>query len=123
MSMLFGSQVQTMVPKIPSDNVEGMELIRPMYLVKEKDIIAWAKYNELEFLNCACKFTNDVKEKEDESMRKVVKALIDDLNKKYPHIDANIFKSMENVNLNMVLGYKIGDEKHNFLDEYNKKNK
>ena len=121
MSILFGSQVQTMVPKITSDNVEGMELIRPMYLVREKDIIAWAKYNELEFLNCACKFTSDVKEKEDESMRKLVKELIEDLNKKYPHIDANIFKSMENVNLNMVLGYKIGDEKHIFLDEYNNK--
>ncbi len=123
MSILFGSQVQTMVPKIASDNVEGMELIRPMYLIKEKDIIAWAKYNDLKFLNCACKFTNDVDIKKEESMRKVVKELIEDLNKKYPHIDTNIFKSMENVNLNMVLGYKNGDEKYNFLDEYNKKNK
>ena len=121
MSMLFGSQVQTMMPKLPSDNVEGMELIRPMYKIKEKDIIAWANYNNLDFIRCACRFTEDVAKCEDESMRKVVKEIIEDLNKKYPHIDINIFKSMENVNLNMVLGYKKGSESHYFLDDYENK--
>ena len=122
MSMIFGSQVQTMLPKLPSDNVEGMELIRPMYKIREKDIIAWAKSNDLQFLQCACKFTEDVNiKKEDESMRKEMKKLIEDLKKKYPNTDINIFKSMENVNLNMVLGYKKGNEKYNFLDEYEKK--
>ena len=121
MSILFGSQVQTMLPKLPSDNVEGMELIRPMYKIREKDIIAWAKYNNLDFIRCACRFTDDVSKKEDESMRQVVKKLIEDLKKDYPNIDINIFKSMENVNLNMVLGYKKKDKKYNFIDEYEKR--
>ena len=120
MSILFGSQVQTMLPKLESDNVEGMELIRPMYKIREKDIIAWAKYNELDFIRCACRFTDDVARKEDESMRQMVKKLIEDLKKDYPNVDINIFKSMENVNLNMVLGYKQKDKKYNYLDEYNK---
>ncbi|MBO7079121.1 MAG: tRNA 2-thiocytidine biosynthesis protein TtcA [Bacilli bacterium] len=122
MSIIFGSQVQTMLPKIESDNVAGMELIRPMYKIREKDIISWARYNDLEFLNCACKFTEDVNvKKENESMRKEIKVLIEDLKKKYPNTDINIFKSMENVNLNMVLGYKKGNDKYYYLDEYNKK--
>lgn len=121
MSMLFGSQIQTMMPKLPSDNVLGMELIRPMYKIKEKDIISWAKHNELEFIRCACKFTEDISVSKDDSIRKEMKELIASLKKKYPNIDVNIFNSMNNVNLNMVLGYKLDDKKYYFLDNYEEK--
>ena len=118
LSILYGSQVQTMVPKLHSDNVKGMELIRPMYFIKEEDIIAWAKYNDLHFLRCACKFTENASLNEDDSKRMEVKKLIKSLKVKYPNVDKNIFKAMENVNLNMVLGYKDGNKKYDFLDLY-----
>ena len=127
MSMLFGGQIETMMPKLKSDNFESVELIRPLYLVREKEICHWRDYNNLKFLQCACKFTVQVSEEEKQnkelsSKRKFVKNLIADLSKKYPQIENSIFASTSNVNLAKVLEYK--DKKgnrHNFLDDYNDK--
>ena len=121
MGMLYGAQVQTMMPKLKSTNFKGMELIRPLYLVREQDIISWAKYNKLDFLQCACKFTEESSKNVEEeiSMRKSVKALINKLSKENPQIEANIFKSVENVNLSTLIAYKDKQgKKHHFLDEY-----
>lgn len=119
MGMLYGAQVQTMMPKLHSSNFEGMELIRPMYLIREKDVKHWRDYNNLKFLQCACKFTADVSEKVAESKRQEVKRLIAELAKKDSQIESNIFKSVENVNLSTIIAYKDKNgEKHNFKDEY-----
>ena len=119
LSIFYGSEVKTMMPKLHSDNFEGLELIRPLYLVKEKDIISWRNHNELTFINCACRFTEGCSLIDDgTSKRKEMKELINKLRKNNPDIDHNIFTSMSNVNLNCVLGYKKGEEKINFLDEY-----
>ena len=120
LSMFYGSEIKTMMPKLHSDNFKGLELIRPLYLVKENDIISWSKFNNLNFINCACKFTLKVKNKELESKRKEMKNLINDLRKINKNIDYNIFKSTDNVNLNCVLGYKKKDKKYSFLDDYEK---
>ena len=121
LSMFYGSEIKTMMPKLHSDNFEGLELIRPLYLVKEKDIISWKNYNELRFLNCACKFTEDLSlDKNVDSKRLEMKKLISDLRKVNPDIDHNIFKAMDNINLNCSLGYIKGDKKYSFLDEYDK---
>lgn len=121
LSMFYGAEVKTMLPKLKSDNYPGLELIRPMYLVKEAAIIAWAKYNDLHFLNCACRFTEMNNKQEIESKRKEIKELIKDLRKTYEEIDNNIFKSMGNVNLNCVLGYHKDSESHTFLDDFKEK--
>lgn len=123
MGMLYGGQVQTMMPKFHSTNFEGMELIRPMYLIREADIINWAKYNGLEFIACACKFTEkiSVEEKENRelsSKRKKVKQLIAELKKDNAQIETNIFRSVQNVNLVTIIGYKDNRGRHNFLDNY-----
>lgn len=123
MGMLYGGQVQTMMPKLHSTNFEGMELIRPMYLIREADIINWAKYNGLEFIACACKFTEkiSVEEKENRelsSKRKKVKQLIAELKKDNAQIETNIFRSVQNVNLTTIIGYKDNEGRHNFLDSY-----
>ncbi len=121
MGMLYGAQIQTMMPKLHSTNFEGMELIRPLYLVREKDIIAWRNYNELEFLRCACKFTEESEkcdDKENISKRKEIKALIAEMKKTNPLVESRIFKSVENVNIDTVITYKKNGEKHHFLDEY-----
>jgi len=121
MGMLYGGQVQTMMPKLRSTNFQGMELIRPMYLIREKDIIAWKKYNELEFLQCACKFTDENyrEDKESASKRKSVKRLIEILSKEDKQVAANIFKSVENVNLSTIIAYKDKSQnRHHFLEEY-----
>lgn len=119
MGMLYGGQVQTMMPKLHSSNFEGMELIRPMYLIREKDVKHWRDYNDLKFLQCACKFTADVSEKVAESKRQEIKRLIAELAKKDSQIEGNIFKSVENVNLSTIIAYKDKNgEKHNFKDEY-----
>lgn len=118
LSMLYGSEIKTMPPKLHSTNFEGIELIRPMYLVKEEDVISWAKSNNLTFLNCACRFTAESVTDESRSKRKEVKNLIKELKKVNPNVDMNIFTSMSNVNLNCVLGYKKGNIKHSFLEEY-----
>ena len=118
LSMLYGAEIKTMLPKIHSDNFEGVDLIRPLYLIKEHDILAWRNYNELSFLNCACKFTENAAHEESLSKRKEMKELVNELRKKYKDIDHNIFKSMDNINLNCVLGYRESGEKHSFLDNY-----
>ena len=119
MGMLYGSQVQTMMPKLHSENFVGLELIRPMYLVKEADIISWQKYNNLEFIQCACLLTAK-SELENNSKRKEIKNLIAELRKINPAVDTNIFRSVENVNLQTIISYHIGDEYHHFLDDYDK---
>jgi len=122
MGMLYGGQVQTMMPKLHSTNFEGMELIRPMYLVREEDIKKWRDYNGLEFLQCACRFTEQNQHcREDgssDSKRMEVKHLIAELKKTNPFVEANIFKSVENVNLSTVIAYKKDGVRHDFLEEY-----
>ena len=118
LSMFYGSEVKTMMPKLHSDNFPGLELIRPLYLVKEEDIISWSKSNNLAFINCACRFTENVSKKEEDSKRIEMKNLIKNLKKINPNVDDNIFKSIDNVNLNCILGYTKNKEKHSFLDEY-----
>ena len=122
LSMFYGAEVKTMMPKLHSDNFEGLELIRPMYFIKEEDIIAWKKYNELTFINCACRFTEGCSLVNDgTSKRRVVKDLVKMMKKDNPNIDYNIYKALDNVNLDCVVGYKKNKEKHSFLDEYDKK--
>ncbi len=117
LSMFYGAEFKTMMPKLHSTNFEGLELIRPLYLVHEDDIISWKKHCNLTFLNCACKFTEKC-ETEDISKRKEIKKLIKEIKKVNPNIDHNIFKSADNVNLNCVLSYIKGNDKVSFLDEY-----
>lgn len=122
LSMFYGSEIKTMMPKLHSDNFEGLELIRPLYLVKERDIINWRNSNNLTFLNCACKFTERVSIEGDRvSKRKELKELIKKLREVNPNIDSNIFKSMDNVNLSCVLGTKRNGEYRSFLEDYDKK--
>ena len=119
LSMFYGSEVKTMMPKLHSDNFEGLELIRPLFLVKEDSIINWKNKNNLTFLNCACKFTEKTENSlELTSKRKEIKELIKNLKKINPIIDDNIFRSLDNVNLNCILGYKTNKEYHSFLDNY-----
>ena len=118
LSMFYGSEIKTMMPKLHSDNFEGLELIRPLYLVREDAVIAWAKYNGLKFLNCACKFTEDASIDENLSKRKEMKKLIKELKKQNKNVDYNIYKALDNVNLNCVLGTKKNGEYKSFLDEY-----
>ena len=122
LSMFYGSEIKTMLPKLHSENFSGLELIRPLYLVREKDVLAWRDYNNLEFLNCACKFTELISsvEKENISKRKEIKKLIASLKEVNPNIDNNIFNSINNINLNTVLGYKKDGVKYSFLDDYDK---
>lgn len=120
MNLLNSGSFQTMLPKLHSTNFEGMELIRPMYCIREKDIIAWKKYHNLEFLECACKFTENVDKEKISSQRKYTKMLIKELLAYNPQVEKNIFKSTTNVICEKVLGYKIGDKKISFLDDYDK---
>ena len=119
MGMMYSSQLQAMLPKLKSTNFEGMELIRPMFCVREESIIAWARYNELEFLNCACKFTADAEKSHFESMskRKETKELIATLKKTNPMIEHNLFKSIHNVHIDTFVEYKSKGERHTFLEE------
>lgn len=124
MGMLYGAQVQTMMPKLHSTNFEGMELIRPLYLVREDDIKAWRDYNGLNFIQCACKFTDTCttcNNEENQSKRVEIKELIKKLKQVNPHVESNIFRSVENVNIDTVIAYKQNGVKHNFLDEYDNK--
>ena len=122
MGMLYGGQVQTMMPKLHSTNFEGMELIRPLYLVREADIKHWRDYNGLHFLQCACKFTETCsscdQNGQTDSKRLEVKHLIAELKKVNPQVEKNIFRSVENVNLSTIIAYKQHGEVHNFLDTY-----
>lgn len=125
MGMLYGGQIQTMMPKLHSTNFEGMELIRPLYLVREEDIKHWRDYNKLHFLQCACRFTENCANCNSEgvslSKRQEVKQLIAELGKTNPYLEANIFKSVENVNLNTVIAYKQDGIVHHFLDTYDER--
>ena len=121
MGMLYSGQIQTMMPKLHSTNFEGRELIRPLYLVREDDIKAWRDYNDLRFIQCACKFTDTCttcNNEENQSKRIEIKNLISELKKTNRFVEGNIFKSVENVNLNTIVAYKKDGVKHNFLDTY-----
>ena len=122
MGMLYGAQVQTMMPKLHSTNFEGMELIRPMYLIREDDIKHWRDYNELYFIQCACRFTDTCStcnpDGSSSSKRMEVKYMIAQMKKNNPFVESNIFRSVENVNLDTVIGYKQGGVRHHFIDEY-----
>ncbi len=118
MGMLYGGQVQTMMPKLHSIHFEGMQLIRPMYLIREKDIIRWADYNDLHFLRCACRFTEKAAIDEMDSKRADVKRLIAGLAREDPIVESNIFRSVENVNLDTVIAWKQDGVRHHFLDTY-----
>ncbi len=120
LSMFYGAEVKTMVPKVKSANYSGLELIRPMYFVREKDILNWVRHNDLEFINCACDFTKS--DRHDKGKRIEVKKLIEEFRKKDENIDYNIFKSMENVNLECVLGYKNKGKNLDFNDIYEEGN-
>ena len=122
LSMFYGSEIKTMMPKLHSDNFEVLELIRPLYLIKESAVLAWKKYNELTFINCACRFTENCSIVDDgTSKRKEMKNLVDNLRKINPSIDNNIFTSMNNINLNCVLGTKKDGKYTSFLDNYDNK--
>ena len=121
MGMLYGAQIQTMMPKLHSTNFEGMELIRPMYMVREDDIKAWRDYYGLRFLQCACKFTecNCARGTGDTNSKRLeIKELIRELKKKNQYVEGNIFASVENVNLSTVIAYKERGVRHNFLEWY-----
>jgi tRNA(Ile)-lysidine synthase TilS/MesJ len=122
MGMLYGGQIQGMLPRIPSTNFDGMELIRPMYCILEEDILRWKEYNGLEFIACACKFTaRTVGGDEDTfSARRKVKALIAELKKENPNVENNIFQSIHNVQLDTLAEYKTDGVKHSFLDKFDK---
>ena len=116
LSIIYGGEYKSMMPKLKSTNFENMELIRPLYLVREESIIRWAKYNNLEFINCACKFTN--KETKKDSKRQEIKELIKSLEKQNKNIPYNIFKSSENVNVDTVLAIKKDSQKESFITKY-----
>jgi len=121
MGMLYGGQIQTMMPKLHSTNFEGMELIRPMYLIREDDIKHWRDYNDLHFIQCACKFTDTCTTctpTNTGSKRQEIKRLIAAMKKSNPQVEKNIFRSVENVNLNTIIAYKDEDGVHSFLDDY-----
>lgn len=127
MSMLYAAEVRTMMPKLPSTNFEGMEIIRPFYLVRERDILAWKRYNGLSFVQCGCPLSETAPVCSEESCgsdaesggkRAMVKQLIAQLRKNNPQVDINIFRSMHNVNLDTVIGYRQNGEKHSFLEHY-----
>lgn len=120
MSMLYGAEIRTMMPKLHSKNYEGMELIRPLYLVKEADIIAWKRYNDLQFIQCACHFTENFVPGDSGggSKRQEMKALVKKFRQTNPNIDMNIFRSIHNVNLETIIGYRNGEKTHSFLDDY-----
>ncbi len=116
MSMFYSSEIKTMMPKLKSDNFKGLELIRPLYLVKESDIISWQKSNNLTFINCACRFTE--KKDNNPGKRQEMKNLIKLLKENNPNVENNIFKSLDNVNLNCVLGYSKNGNRYEFVDDY-----
>ena len=122
MGMFYGAQMQTMMPKVKSTSHPGMELIRPMYYIKEADIIRWVNRNNLEFIQCACRFTENYtncNNSDGSSKREEIKTLIKDLKKVYDNIDINIFRSVQNVNLDTIISYRKKDNIYHFLDNYN----
>ena len=126
LSMFYGAEIKTMMPKLHSDNFKGLELIRPLYLVKESSIIAWRNFNNLSFINCACPLTSNCVIDRDNipdseiGRREAMKRLIKNLRKEHKGIDNNIFTALNNINTNCILGYKKDGEYTSFLDEYDK---
>ncbi|MEL7646553.1 MAG: ATP-binding protein [Sedimentibacter sp.] len=119
MSMFYAAEIKTMMPKLHSTNFEGMELIRPMYKIREEDIIHWRKHNGLQFIQCACRFTEHCSiDDEGTSKRQEMKNLIKKMKLVNPNVDMNIFRSIHSLNLDTIIGYKQGGVKHNFLDDY-----
>ena len=126
MGMMYGGQIQTMMPKLHSTNFSGMELIRPMYLIKEADIITWKNYNQLEFLQCACRFTENISKSGDgvgESKRQEMKEWIKKMRETSEVIDRNIFRSVHDVNLDTLIGYHNTKIQYHFLDDYEERRK
>ena len=122
MGMLYGAQIQGMLPRIKSMNFEGMELIRPMYCILERDIVRWQEYNNLQFIACACKFTQNLTGGDEDtfSARRKVKALIAELRKENDGVENNIFQSIHNVQLDTLIEYKQEGKKHSFLEKFKK---
>lgn len=118
LNLFYGGEFKTMMPKLHSTNFEGMELIRPMYFIREKYIIAWKNHNQLDFINCACRFTEKCELDDVDSKRLEVKKLIADLRKINPNIENNIFKCSDNINLDAIIGFKEKEKKYSFLDDY-----
>lgn len=124
LSIIYGGEIKGMMPKLHSDNFANMELIRPLYLVREKDIKAWAKYNGLNFLNCACRFTEKNNDTHNENSKRLeIKRLIESLEDKSKFVPYNIFRSTENVNIDMMRCYKTKGKRHDFLDTYDNERK
>lgn len=120
MSMLYGGEIKTMMPKLHSKNYPGMELIRPMYRIKEADILAWCRYNGLEFIQCACRLTENTAGEKPDSKRQEMKELICRFRKINRNIDQNIFQSVHDINLETVIGFHCGGQRYSFLDDYEK---
>lgn len=118
MGMLYGGQLQAMMPKLHSTNFEGMELIRPMYCIHEEDVIAWARYNDLSFLQCACRFTENAEQGQGSSKRQEVKQLLKRLRQDSPQVEKNVFQAIHNLQLDTFPGYKTGGMEHSFLEWY-----
>lgn len=118
MGMLYGGQIQGMLPKLKSTNFEGMQLIRPLYCVHEKDIIAWKNYNKLDFLDCACSVTKKAENNISVSKRAEIKQLIRELKKTNPNVEKSIFNSIHNVNADTLIAYKANEEEHSFLEKF-----
>lgn len=118
LNLFWGSEFKAMMPKLRSSNFKGLELIRPLYLVNEEDIIAWRNYNNLEFIKCACPLTNYKQKSEGFSKRDEVKSLIKNLKKDNPNIEKSIFNASENVNLDAISKWKINGKMHSFLEDY-----
>ena len=121
MGMMYSCQIQGMLPRLKSTNFEGMELIRPMYCILEDDIISWRDYNGLKFLQCACRFTENIDQSGDgigESKRQEIKMLIKNLRNANPDIDHNLFESIHNVSVDTLVEYKLNGEKHSFLEKF-----
>ena len=122
LSMFYGAEIKTMMPKLHSENFPGLELIRPLYLVKQEAIKSWVKTNDLTFLNCACRFTEAVANHDELSRRVEVRNLIEEMKKTNPNVDYNIYKALDNINLNCVSGVKREGEYESFLEHYENKN-
>lgn len=120
MGMLYGGQLQAMMPKLHSTNFPGMELIRPMYCIHEDDIIRWKNYNDLQFLQCACRFTETTGEGTVPGKRQEVKELLRQLRKDFPQVEQNVFRAIHSVQLDTFPGYKTGGEEHSFLERYSR---
>ena len=120
MGMLYGGQIQGMLPRLKSTNFEGMELIRPMYCILEEDVLRWKEYNGLQFIACACKFTQNLTGCDEDtfSARRKVKELIAQLKKENPNVENNIFQSIHNVQLDTLAEYKQNGQKHTFLEKF-----